>query len=118
MQQTKSGQQIIVSGNGATVFSDPFKTSLDGMTIVGQIRKTAGAGSAVLTLQGGWEDQGTDTNLWVDMDFTATTSSNLIVLMKTAGNLLETFDMFTWYRIKAVCTGIATVEARLLFLNH
>jgi hypothetical protein len=117
-QATKSGVQLIAAGNGTTVYSDVVKSSLDGMTIVGQIRKTAGAGSAVVTLQGGWSEDVDDTDLWRDLDFAATSSGNLIVPFDTAGSALEILDAYPWYRIKAVCTGAATIEARILFLSH
>lgn len=77
------------------------------------IRRIAGAGTVAVTLQGGWDNTTTDAD-WVDTSTTVGAyNSNNPVRVGTKED-----NVWPYYRIKVVSTGIATIAYRLVSLTH
>lgn len=100
-----------VAVNNSTAFSDPFQGAGTGGRVAVTLKRTAGAGSVAVTLQGGWADSAAAGD-WVDTTVTVTGHSvDTPVLL----GILD--DYWVWYRIKVVSTGAATVDFRVKELS-
>lgn len=108
MNTIKAGS---VSVNNNTVYSAPFRADPSTTKMALLIRRTAGAGTVAVTVQGGWVDSTVDADY---QDTTLTVTGHNVDTPKR----IATTDDNVWpaYRVKVVSTGAATIAYRVLFL--
>lgn len=99
-----------LTGSGATVYSDVFSPAPSTHFVVVTGQRTSGSGSAIVTLEAGWDPNSSSANDWVDLGLSLSLSTAALTIASGDGPLNEARVITGYYRIKAVITGTATID--------